>query len=99
MDSCGYVGVWYTSVPGRRGLCADSRVLLLSGDTMRRVAVARSSRMLSDSSELQSAGNPSVEAIPVSPSEMRHGSGSRAFEGEGLYNMQLLVYQPLSQLV
>lgn len=35
----------------------------------------------------------------MSPSEMRHGSGSRAFEGEGLYNMQLLVYQPLSQLV
>lgn len=52
MDSYRYVGVWYTSVPGRRGLCSDSRVLLLFGDTMCRVAVARSSRMLSDSSEL-----------------------------------------------
>lgn len=30
----------------------------------------------------QSAGNPGVEAIPVSPSEVRHGSDSRAFEEE-----------------
>lgn len=44
MDSYGYVGVWYT--------CSDGRVLLLSGDTTCRVAVAISSSMLSDSSEL-----------------------------------------------
>lgn len=30
----------------------------------------------------QSAGNTSVEPIPESPSDMRHSSGSRAFEGE-----------------
>lgn len=88
------------SVPGRRGLCSDGRVLLLHGDTTCRVAVAVSSRMLSDSSELHR-----VQKIQVlsqflwAPQTWDTAQVLGPSRGKILGILQLLVYQPLSQLV